>query len=116
VRAREWSPALGAFLQADELEYRDNSTTLWGWAGQSPALLADARGHDPPGYECAKCGTEYDKNVQQCFKFPEGSDEEVKCINYFQIQWFDCRDKWCKSPTPPPAPPPPPPRPGKMCE
>jgi RHS repeat-associated protein len=44
VRARQWSPELGAFLSIDELRMHDNNTTLWGWPGQSPVHLSDPFG------------------------------------------------------------------------
>jgi RHS repeat-associated protein len=44
VRARQWSPGMGAFLQIDEFEYHGRNSTLWGWAGQSPVRRRDPRG------------------------------------------------------------------------
>jgi len=45
VRARWWSPQLGAFLSVDELAYHDRNSTLWGWPGQNPMVYADPTGH-----------------------------------------------------------------------
>jgi len=45
VRARQWSPELGAFLAVDEFEYHDAKGTLWSWPRQSPVRFRDPRGH-----------------------------------------------------------------------
>ena len=44
VRARQWSPELGAFLAIDEYEYHDSESTLWGWPNQNPVRYADPTG------------------------------------------------------------------------
>jgi RHS repeat-associated protein len=44
VRARQWSPELGVFLEVDEFEFQDRSSTLWGWPGMSPFRKADPSG------------------------------------------------------------------------
>jgi len=49
MRARFWSPQLGAFLTIDGYEYHDPHSTLWGWPGQNPLLWSDPTGHDPIG-------------------------------------------------------------------
>jgi RHS repeat-associated protein len=45
VRARQWSPELGVFLEIDEFAYQDNPTTLWGWPGMAPSRWRDPSGH-----------------------------------------------------------------------
>ena len=47
VRARWWSPELGSFLSIDEFAYHDATSTLWGWANQSPTRFADPSGRCP---------------------------------------------------------------------
>jgi RHS repeat-associated protein len=50
VRARQWAPQIGAFLQIDQLEQHDDGTTLWGWARKSPVAFSDLDGHlEEPG-------------------------------------------------------------------
>ena len=44
VRARQWSPSLGAFLTIDELGEADSHSTLWGWPSQNPVSVADPVG------------------------------------------------------------------------
>jgi RHS repeat-associated protein len=44
VRARQWSPELGAFLSVDEYEFHDVRGTLWGWPNQNPPRFADPMG------------------------------------------------------------------------
>jgi RHS repeat-associated protein len=44
VRARQWSPQLGAFLSIDEFRFHDPNATLWGWPGQNPIRFADPFG------------------------------------------------------------------------
>jgi RHS repeat-associated protein len=51
VRARWWSPVTGTFLNLDEYEYHDPTSSLWGWPGQNPARLRDPRGRD--AVDCA---------------------------------------------------------------
>jgi RHS repeat-associated protein len=45
VRARWWSPQMGAFLSIDEFAYHDRNSTLWGWPNQNPMVYADPTGH-----------------------------------------------------------------------
>jgi len=47
VRARQWSPQLGAFLTIDEFAFHDTTSTLWGWPGQNPIRFRDPTGHLP---------------------------------------------------------------------
>jgi RHS repeat-associated protein len=47
VRARQWSPGMGAFLQVDLFSMHDEKSTLWAWAAQSPVRARDPRGRDP---------------------------------------------------------------------
>ena len=47
VRARWWSPQLGAFLSVDDFGYHDRNSTLWGWATQNPIRLNDPSGRCP---------------------------------------------------------------------
>jgi hypothetical protein len=44
MRARFWSPQMGAFLTIDQYAYQDANSTLWGWPGQSP-VVGDPSGH-----------------------------------------------------------------------
>lgn len=44
MRARQWSPAIGAFLSADEFRYLGTSGTLWSWPGQNPYKWSDPSG------------------------------------------------------------------------
>ena len=44
VRARWWSPQLGAFLSVDEFAYHDRHSTLWGWPRQNPLRWSDPSG------------------------------------------------------------------------
>jgi RHS repeat-associated protein len=44
VRARQWSPALGAFTSVDEFQFHDARSTLWGWPNQNPTRYADKTG------------------------------------------------------------------------
>jgi RHS repeat-associated protein len=46
VRARQWSPAIGAFTSIDELSYHRDRNTLWGWPGMSPIRWRDPWGRD----------------------------------------------------------------------
>jgi RHS repeat-associated protein len=46
VRARQWSPEIGAFLTVDEYTYLRPESTLWSWPRQSPTRFADPSGHD----------------------------------------------------------------------
>ena len=47
VRARWWSPQMGAFLSIDEYAYHDVNSTLWGWGGQNPVKWSDPSGNCP---------------------------------------------------------------------
>ncbi len=47
VRARAWSPEMGAFTSIDEYAYHDARSTLWGWPGENPIAAADPSGHCP---------------------------------------------------------------------
>jgi RHS repeat-associated protein len=49
VRARQWSPELGIFLEIDEFEFHGPTTTLWGWPGMNPITWADSRGRGKSG-------------------------------------------------------------------
>jgi RHS repeat-associated protein len=49
VRARQWSPELGAFLAVDGYEYHDAKGTLWSWPNQNPARFMDPSGQDASG-------------------------------------------------------------------
>ncbi len=44
VRARQWSPGLGAFLSADEMGFLTPTGTLWSWPGQGPTMRSDPSG------------------------------------------------------------------------
>jgi RHS repeat-associated protein len=46
VRARQWSPELGIFLNADEFGFHNRRSTLWGWPGQNPEAFGDPSGRD----------------------------------------------------------------------
>jgi RHS repeat-associated protein len=56
MRARFWSPAMGAFLTIDGYAYDDANSTLWGWPGQNPIRWADPSGHDPYSVYCYLVG------------------------------------------------------------
>ena len=43
-RARAWSPELGAFLQADRIEFLEGAGTLWSWPHQNPLKWRDPSG------------------------------------------------------------------------
>jgi RHS repeat-associated protein len=47
MRARWWSPQMGAFLSVDEFGYHDANSTLWGWGGQNPLKWKDPSGNCP---------------------------------------------------------------------
>jgi RHS repeat-associated protein len=47
MRARWWSPRLGAFLAADNFGYFDQRSTLWGWGNQNPRKWSDPTGRCP---------------------------------------------------------------------
>ena len=46
VRARMWSPDLGAFVSGDEFALLRKDSTLWGWPGQNPLRYSDPTGRD----------------------------------------------------------------------
>ena len=46
MRARWWSPQMGAFLSIDDFGYQDGNSTLWGWPSQNPVGLSDTSGHE----------------------------------------------------------------------
>ncbi len=48
VRARAWSPEMGAFTSIDEYAFHDARSTLWGWPGENPAAWRDPTGHCGP--------------------------------------------------------------------
>ena len=60
VRARQWSPGMGAFLQVDGFERHDLRSTLWGWPRQNPGRFRDPSGRDgvicPGGEGCSDPG------------------------------------------------------------
>jgi len=57
IRARQWSPGIGAYTAIDGFKFRHKATTLWGWPHQNPSRFRDRTGHDdgpndggaPPG-------------------------------------------------------------------
>jgi len=49
VRARQWSPGMGAFLSVDGFERQDSRSTLWAWGGQNPVRFTDPTGRDESG-------------------------------------------------------------------
>jgi hypothetical protein len=44
MRARQWVPELGTFLQVDKFAFHDAKGTLWGWPNQNPTLYSDPSG------------------------------------------------------------------------
>jgi RHS repeat-associated protein len=44
MRARWWSPQMGAFLTIDQYAYQDPNSTLWGWGAQNPIKWSDPTG------------------------------------------------------------------------
>jgi RHS repeat-associated protein len=94
VRARQWSPELGAFLSVDEYEFHDKRATLWGWPRQNPIRFRDPMGHkeaNPEGEKCdlppppkseqercqTACDKEHAKQLATCGtnRQPKGGDE-----------------------------------------
>ncbi len=51
VRARAWSPEMGAFTSIDEYAFHDARSTLWGWPGENPARWSDLTGHNRPPWD-----------------------------------------------------------------
>jgi RHS repeat-associated protein len=49
IRARQWSPGMGVFLQIDEFEEHDSNSTLWAWGNQNPARFLDPSGRQSGG-------------------------------------------------------------------
>jgi RHS repeat-associated protein len=47
VRARQWSPEMGAFLAVDEFWAHDSRATLWSWPQQNPPRFSDPKGRGP---------------------------------------------------------------------
>lgn len=45
MRARWWSPQLGAFLSIDGYLHQDPNSTLWSWSNQNPMVWLDPDGH-----------------------------------------------------------------------
>jgi hypothetical protein len=45
MRARWWSPRMGAFTSIDGFGFMDEASDLWGWGGQSPSVFVDPFGH-----------------------------------------------------------------------
>ena len=89
VRARTWSPELGAFLQIDDYRMHDNESTLWGWPKQSPVRFGDPRGRGVQLYwDCLK---------GMAGGPPGNPPDVILCL------------PWLWVPDPPPPPPPPPP-------
>jgi hypothetical protein len=91
VRARQWSPGMGAFTAIDEFTFKHEATTLGGWPYQNPSRFRDHRGHD---------------NGPNDGGLPPGGTPTPYCDPTSQ----------CCPPAPPnpggPPPPPPPPPPG----
>jgi RHS repeat-associated protein len=109
VRARQWSPALGAFLQVDLLEKQDKNSTLWGWPNQSPVRFRDPTGRDA----CSDCTDTYNKARDACVKKCCGVNQcFIDCTDEPYAKLLERRDH-CNDPPPRPRPPPCPP--GKFC-
>jgi RHS repeat-associated protein len=45
VRARQWSPEMGAFLAVDDVRHIDARTGPWSWPRENPARYRDPSGH-----------------------------------------------------------------------
>ena len=46
MRARWWSPRMGAFAQIDAFNYAAGTNSLWGWPRENPIAWSDSTGHD----------------------------------------------------------------------
>jgi len=99
VRARQWSPELGAFLSVDEFRYHSAKTTLWGWPGMSPVRLGDPQGHGPISdailcalfpFLCGDCG------LAGCEPWRDPHEEWKECRDPFKnyaAKIACCREK-----------------------
>ena len=54
MRARWWSPRLGAFVQADSFGYLGAKSTLWSWWNQNPVRYRDPSGRRPDTDDAAE--------------------------------------------------------------
>jgi RHS repeat-associated protein len=45
MRARWWCPQAGVFVQVDDFDHQDGSSTLWAWPGQNSLRWSDPSGH-----------------------------------------------------------------------
>jgi RHS repeat-associated protein len=64
VRARQWSPEMGAFLGVDEYVYHNPRWTLWSWPNQNPTRFGDVSGHNLSSF--VKCLLS-DRSVRDCW-------------------------------------------------
>lgn len=48
VRARQWAPPIGVFLQIDEYKFHDPQGTLWSWPRLNPVRFGDPTGRSAP--------------------------------------------------------------------
>ena len=114
MRARQWSPELGVFLEIDEFEYQDRKTTLWGWPGMNPNRRdVMGRGGDdggtspapgaggpttcggfPTEAECiAKCDKIAGDALKACDKEhgPPNTPDNDKCVLDVGKDWKICK-------------------------
>ena len=69
VRARQWSPGMGVFLQVDEFEMHDRRSTLWGWPHMNPIRTRDPSGKGDPAQldAClASCEEAFWDTIEAC--------------------------------------------------
>jgi len=112
VRARQWSPGLGVFLQVDLFEMQDPNSVLWGWAGQNPVRRRDPSGHDscgspypccapgdPPGTFCIICVVPPSSPLPPSCSDPcdtnEGIDSCNACCDFYGRIPAQCKEFCC---------------------
>jgi hypothetical protein len=78
VRARQWSPTLGAFLLVDLFELHRADSTPWSWPSESPIRFRDLTGRDPTYLQCQAMAT---AALQACEQSCSGLLNAV--CNYF---------------------------------
>jgi len=89
IRARQWSPGMGVFLQVDEFEYHDRGSTLWGWGGQSPVAKPDPAGRMACNPQNPYCADNVPKAPSADATLPHQQCEQA-CVQYLQEQSQTC--------------------------
>ena len=88
VRARQWSPELGAFTAIDEFVFQSMMTTLWGWPRQNPFKSKDPSGHgDPCGGSCDQCCGPQGPAPGECCKICWVPHDKEKCLKECDDQY-----------------------------